>query len=108
LIHYHKFKPSAVELICRSIRLGKDPAKDILFQQNDIVIDKHNNYLCPFSIYNPKKNPLFKSMKYTCRRVQPTVLYSLKQHFVCQHHMSPFVAKQIVNKLKNQSKQENL
>lgn len=108
LIHYHKLKPTCVELICRSIRLGKNPSNDILFQQNDIVIDKHNNYLCPFSIYNPKKNTIFKTTKYSCRRVQPTVLYSLKQHFICQHHMSPIVAKNIVNKLKIQSKDEDL
>ncbi|CAF1422944.1 unnamed protein product [Adineta steineri] len=96
LLKFHQLTLSATTRICHAIQNDEDSITKILFQPNDIVIDRTTRFRCPFSIYNSTSSIKPTSNERHCRRDKPQLAYTLRCHLIRFHRMKTSNANKLI------------
>lgn len=104
LIKAHALTTSSARKICHAMYNDEDPCEKILFDPDDIVIDRLYHFQCPFSVYNCESSIVDKSSEYSCRRKKLQAMHSLRSHLTRFHQMTMPNANKLIKQLKINAK----
>ena len=104
LLKSHKLTMLSASIVCRAIYNRFNPSTSVLFQLNDVVIDRTKHLSCPFSIHSPRSSIVDRSSQRECRWAKIQEVPIIRRHLMHYHQMTEIGANELLGKLKHHAK----